>query len=100
MSTLGRKLHCGITGAAVSLALVLFASPLAAQKTTVTLTSAAVTFPAPTAADFINGFVDAPTGMTFTINSVNGVQRTTTISIRSISANLGGGKAIADLEWR
>jgi len=100
MSTLGRKLHCGITGAAVSLALVLFASPLAAQKTTVTLTSAAVTFPAPTAADFINGFVDAPTGMTFTINSVNGVQRTTTISIRSISANLGGGKVIADLEWR
>jgi len=100
MSSLGRKLHSGITSAAVSLALVLFASPLAAQKTTVTLTSAAVTFPAPTAADFINGYVDAPTGMTFTINSVNGVQRTTTISIRSISANLGGGKAIADLEWR
>ena len=100
MSSLGRKLHCGITSAAVSLALVLFASPLAAQKTTVTLTSAAVTFPAPTAADYINGYVDAPTGMTFTINSVNGAQRTTTISIRSISANLGGGKAIADLEWR
>jgi hypothetical protein len=38
--------------------------------------------------------------MTFTINSTNGVQRTTTISIRSISANLGGGKAIADLQWR
>ena len=101
MSTLGRKLHCGITSVAVSLALVLFAFPLAAQKTTVTLTSAAVTFPAPTAADFINGYVDAPTGMTFTINSVNGAQRTTTVAIRSISANLGGGgKAIADLEWR
>ena len=100
MSSLGRKLHCGIISAAVSLALVLLASPLAAQKTTVTLTSGAVTFPAPTAADFINGYVDAPTGMTFTINSVNGVQRTTTVSIRSISANLGGGKVIADLEWR
>jgi hypothetical protein len=100
MSSLGRKLHCGITIAAVSLALVLFASPLAAQKTTVTLTSAAVTFPAPTAADYINGYVDAPTGVTFTINSVNGAQRTTTVAIRSISANLGGGKAIADLEWR
>lgn len=100
MSSLGRKLHCGITSAAVSLALVLFAFPLAAQKTTVTLTSAAVTFPAPTAADYINGYVDAPTGMTFTVNSLNGLQRTTTISIRSISANLGGGKAIADLEWR
>jgi len=100
MPTLGRKLHSGITGAAVSLALVLFAFPLAAQKTNLTLTSAAVTFPAPTAADYINGYVDAPTGMTFTINSTNGLQRTTTVSIRSISANLGGGKAIADLEWR
>jgi hypothetical protein len=100
MSTLGRKLHCGITGAAVTLALVLFASPLAAQKTTLTLASGAVTFPAPTAADYINGYVDAPTGMTFTVSSNNGLQRTTTISIRSISANRGGGKAIADLEWR
>ena len=100
MSTLGRKLHSGITGAAVSLALVLFAFPLAAQKTNLTLTSGAVTFPAPTAADYINGYVDAPTGMTFTINSTNGLQRTTTVSIRSLSANLGGGKAIADLEWR
>lgn len=100
MSSLGRKLHCGITSAAVSLALVLLASPLAAQKTTLTLASGAVTFPAPTAADYINGFVDAPTGVTFTLNSNTGVQRTTTISIRSISANLGGGKAIADLEWR
>jgi hypothetical protein len=100
MSSLGRKLHCGITCAAVSLALVLFASPLTAQKTSLTLASATVTFPAPTAADFINGYVDAPTGMTFTINSTSGPQRTTTISIRSISANLGGGKAIADLQWR
>lgn len=100
MSTFGRKLHCGITSAAVSFALVLFAFPLAAQKTTLTLASGAVTFPAPTAADYINGYVDAPTGMTFTVNSNSGVQRTTTISIRSISANLGGGKPIADLEWR
>jgi hypothetical protein len=100
MSTLGRKLHCGLTSAAVSLALVLLASPLAAQKTSLTLASATVTFPAPTATDFINGFVDAPTGMTFTINSTNGAQRTTTVSVRSISANLGGGKVIADLQWR
>jgi hypothetical protein len=100
MSTLGRKLHCGLTSAAVSLALVLFAFPLAAQKTSLTLASGAVTFPSPTAADYINGYVDAPTGMTFTVSSLNGLQRTTTISIRSLSANLGGGKAIADLEWR
>jgi hypothetical protein len=100
MSILGRKLHNGITSAAVSLALVLFASPLAAQKTSLTLASATVSFPAPTATDFINGFVDAPTGMTFTINSTQGGSRTTTVSIRSISANLGGGKVIGDLQWR
>jgi hypothetical protein len=100
VSILGRKLHDVITGAAISLALVLFASPLAAQKTMITLTSATVTFPAPTAADYINGFVDAPTGMTFLINSTQGGSRTTTVSIRSISANLGGGKVIADLQWR
>jgi hypothetical protein len=100
MSILGRKLHRRITIAAVSLALVLFASPLAAQKTTITLASATVSFPAPTATDFINGFVNAPTGVTFTLNSVNGAQRTTTVSIRSISANLGSGKVIGDLQWR
>jgi hypothetical protein len=44
--------------------------------------------------------VDAATGVTFTINSASGVQRTTTVSIRSTSANLGGGKVIGDLEWR
>ena len=100
MSTLGRKLHCGITSAAVSLALVLFAFPLAAQKTNLTLTSAAVTFPAPTAADYINGYVNSTTGVLYTINSVNGANRTTTISIRTTSANLGGTKSIADLMWR
>jgi len=100
MSTLGRKLHGGITSAAVSLALVLFASPLAAQKTSLTLANATVTFAAPTAADYINGFVDAATGVTFTINSVNGAQRTTTVSVRSTSASLGGGKVIGDLQWR
>ena len=100
MSILGRKLHGGITGAAISLALALLASPLAAQKTSLALTNGTVTFPAPTATDYINGFVDAATGVTFTINSVNGAQRTTTVSIRSTSANLGGGKVIGDLQWR
>ena len=100
MSILGRKLHRCITIAAVSLALVLFASPLAAQKTNLTLTGGTVTFAAPTAADYIAGFVDSGTGVTFTLNSVNGVPRTTTVSIRSISGNLGGGKVIGDLQWR
>jgi len=100
VSILGRKLHGGITSAAISLALALFASPLAAQKTMLALSNGTVTFPAPTATDYINGFVDAPTGVTFTINSTNGPQRTTTVSIRSTSANLGGGKVIGDLQWR
>ena len=100
MSILGRKLHCGLTTAAVSLALVLCAFPLAAQKTTLTVAGGTVTFPAPTAADYIAGFVNAPAGATFTINSVNGAQRTTTVSVRSISASLGGGKVIGDLQWR
>lgn len=100
MSFLGRKLHSGITGAAVSLALVLFASPVAAQRTTLTLTGGTITFAAPTAADYIAGFKDSGTGVTFTVNATNGASRTTTVSIRSLSASLGGGKVIGDLQWR
>ena len=100
MSILGRKLHYGFTGAAISLALVLFASPLAAQKTILTLASSAITFAAPTAADYIAGFINSGTGVTFTANAQTGASRTTTISIRSISTTLGGGKVIADLQWR
>jgi len=88
------------TSAAILLALVLFASPLAAQKTILTLTGATITFPAPTAADYIAGYVNSATGVTFTLNAQTGTSRTTTISIRSTSANLGGGKVIGDLEWR
>lgn len=100
MLTFGRKV-CGVsTSAAIALALALVASPLAAQKTNLALTGGTVTFPAPTAADYIAGFVNSTTGATFTINSVNGVQRTTTVSIRSTSASLGGAKVIGDLQWR
>jgi hypothetical protein len=95
-----RRLLSVSTSGAILLALVLFASPVAAQKTTMTLTNATITFPAPTATDYINGYVDAATGVLFTINSASGVQRTTTASIRSTSASLGGGKVIGDLQWR
>jgi hypothetical protein len=95
-----RRLSGGSTSAAISLALTLFASPLAAQKTTLTVSGGTVTFPAPTAADYIAGFIDSSTGATLTINSLNGLSRTTTISIRSTSASLGGGKPIGDLQWR
>jgi hypothetical protein len=87
--------------AALSLAVV--ASPLAAQFTITSLTLAGqtITFPAPTANDYINGFVNS-TGVTFTVKNVfsNQGAHTTTILIRSPSPNLGGGKVLGDLQWR
>lgn len=100
MFSSARSLLSVSTSAAALLALVLFASPVAAQKTVLTLTNATVTFPAPTATDYINGYVDAATGVTFTLNAQTGTERTTTISIRASSVDLGGGKVIGDLEWR
>jgi hypothetical protein len=97
---LGRKFRDGSLSAAISLALILFASPLAAQKTILTVTGATITFNAPTAADYIAGYIDSTTGVTFTLNAQTGASRTTTVSIRSTSANLGGGKVIGDLQWR
>ena len=93
------KLSGGSTIAAISLAVALFSSPLAAQKTILTLTGGVVTFPAPTAADYDAGYIDSP-GMTFTVNAQTGASRTTTISIRSTSASLGGAKPIGELQWR
>ena len=100
MSALGPKFRGGRVSAAISLALVLCASPLAAQKTNLTLTGATITFNAPTAADYIAGHIDSPTGVIFTLNAQTGASRTTTVSIRSTSASLGGGKVIGDLQWR
>ncbi len=100
MRALQRKL-CGVsTTLAIMVAVVFVASPLAAQKTGLTVTGGTITFPAPTAADYVAGFLNSTGGATFTINSVSGVQRTTTVSIRSTSANLGNGKLIGDLQWR
>jgi hypothetical protein len=98
--TRARKLLSVSTSAAVLLAFFLFASPIAAQKSILTLAGGTITFPSPTATDYIAGFVDAPTGVSFTINAQTGLSRTTTIAIRSSSANLGGGKVIGDLQWR
>lgn len=100
MRALLRRLSGVSTSAAIALALVVAASPVAAQKTNLTLAGGTITFPAPTAADYISGFVNSTTGVTFTVNSMNGVDRTTTISIRSTSANLGNGKVLGDLQWR
>ena len=93
----------GSTITAISLAVVLFACPLAAQpapKTILTLTGGTIAFVPPTATDYDAGFKDSPTGVTFTVNAQTGASRTTTISIRSTSASLGSGKAIGELQWR
>jgi hypothetical protein len=101
MPSRARKIM-GVSTSAAILALTLFASPLAAQspKTILTLAGGAITFPAPTAADYVAGFINSATGVGFTVSAQTGTSRTTTISIRSTSANLGGGKVIGDLQWR
>jgi hypothetical protein len=86
---------------AVIAALALIAPSAHAQFviTSLTLTNATITFPAPTAADYINGYVTS-TGVTFTVKATFGASRTAAISIRSSSVNLGNGKALGDLQWR
>ena len=99
MRALGRELSGGSTIAAILLAMA-FASPLAAQRTNLTVTGGTISFPAPTAADYIAGFINSTSGVTFTIDAQTGTSRTTTISIRSTSPDLGGGKVLGDLQWR
>jgi len=100
VATVGRKISGGSTSAALLLAMALFTHPLSAQKSSLAVTGGTITFPAPTAADYIAGFVNSTTGVTFTIDAQTGSSRTTTVSIRSTSASLGGTKVIGDLQWR
>src|ERR1041385_2686071 len=96
-----RKLR-GVSTSAI-IALVLIAAPLAAQnpKTDLTLSGGTVTFPAPTATDYINGYVYSTSGVTYTLNATNGTRsHTTTILLGATSTNLGNGKLLTDLEWR
>jgi hypothetical protein len=81
--------------------LALLTQPAAAQLTLFSVAGATITFPAPTAADYIAGFVNSTTGVTFTVDAfLLGGSRTTTVAIRAVSATLGGGKLIGDLQWR
>jgi hypothetical protein len=89
--------------ALAALELTAFASSAAAQnpKTDLSLTSAAITFPAPTATDYVNGYVYSTSGVGFSLDVTNGNQsHTTTVRIKATSPDLGNGKAIGDLEWR
>ena len=83
-------------------ALLATASPLVGQTHTLTLAGNTITFPAPTAADYVAGWINSSTGVTFTVDATatSGQSSTTTIAIKSNSANLGNGKALATLQWR
>ena len=88
---------------APSLALLALAgSAVGAQNPRSVLTiTATVVFPAPTANDYEAGFVNSTAGVTFNVNATQGAQpHTTTVLIRSLSANLGGTKPIGHLQWR
>jgi hypothetical protein len=106
MSRLGRSSGVMRKGrvqlAILASALLVAASPLAGQAHTLTLANNAITFPAPTAADYVTGWINSTTGVTFTVNATatGGQASTTTVAIKSNSANLGNGKALATLQWR
>ena len=86
----------------VVLALVFLAPRASAQSTTLTLTGNVITFPAPTATDYVNGYVYSASGVTFTVDATSdaGQPTMTTVAIKSTSANLGNAKVLADFQWR
>ena len=102
MILFGRQLRFGAMTSAL-IALAALASPAAAQnpKTTLTLTNATITFLAPTAADYVNGYLYSASGVLFQVDATNGNgSHTTTVKIKATSPDLGNGKVIGDLEWR
>src|SRR4051812_27009523 len=76
-----------------------------AQRVTLAITGgAASTFPNPTVADYVNGYVDNPTTVAFslTLNNWGGtpITATSTVEICAVNANLTNGKALTGLTWR
>ena len=73
-----------------------------AQTTTLSITSGSTaTFPNPTVADYVAGYVDGAT-VTYTV-SLNGGpngSHTTTVEICATATTLGSGKALSNLLWQ
>ena len=68
---------------------------------TLSLNTQTVTVPVPTATEYNNGFSAATQSITYTVSALNLLSsKTVTVKIKSISTSLGGGKAIADLQWQ
>lgn len=89
---------------AVTMLLVAAAS-VAAQRTTLAITGGnAVNFPNPTVTHYVNGFVDNPVPVTFSLTTNNqggaGATVTATVEICAVNATLGVGKPVGDLKWR
>ena len=82
------------------LALAAISADAQNPRSVLTLTGTVV-FPAPTANDYAAGFVYSTAGVRFSVDATQGPEaHTTIILVRSLSATLGGGKLIGDLEWR
>lgn len=82
------------------LAVVAMSAEAQFPRTVLTI-SGFVTFPAPTANDYAAGFINSTSGLRFTVDATQGSQpHTTSVLIRSLSATLGGAKALGDLQWR
>lgn len=105
MPTVGRRAFRCFRAVLTALVALVIAVPAASAqgnpRTRLTLATPTITFPSPTAADYVAGFVNSTNGVTFTVDATSGNQsHTTTVLIRAVSASLGGGKALGDLQWR
>jgi hypothetical protein len=93
-----------VRAVSVSIAMLALCGHDLQAQTSVALTvgGGSVSFPAPTAADLTAGRLDATDALEFgvTTSSEPVGSFTTRVYIRNSSATLGGGKPVADLEWR
>lgn len=74
-----------------------------AQHMTLTVSNGPVTFPTPTATDFDAGYVYATNTLTVAVSISTGKPSNTygaTVSFQATPTNLGGTKALSDLEWQ
>jgi hypothetical protein len=78
-------------------------SGFAQTQVQLALTGGPVSFGAPTASDLTAGGLEAPAPLTYEVQTSQEPPlgtHTTTVYIRNSSSTLGGGKPVADLEWR
>jgi hypothetical protein len=96
----GARLVCALMP--LLLLLTLRPSATGAQTSVQLAFGGSVSFGTPTAADFTAAVLEAETPLSYQVTTTAEPvgSFTTTVSIRSSSPTLGGGKSLADLEWR